>query len=383
MKKFLGLFLSVCLISTITTVTYASAISQDDNAINSKSVSQFDKILTATVLNDELVLYSYEAGGTTYYEPIIYETDAQIGDIINIYYDGSIMESYPGQVNSDYYENTGEKDESLVITKATLDDYSDNGYTFTTEDGETLTFQSILEHSFFNNEPSSAIVGNIVNLCYINGTNYTACISEVEQSFNAVVVSNDIVLKDGQPISYKTENLVGSIINIFYDGTLMETYPYQVNSDGYEETGQLDDSLNIVKGTVLSVNDGLVYSIQIENTNVVLLIQNTFTTLNVGNNVMVSYYDKSTENDIPYGYFTLLDDIETSPSQYYFDVNADGKNNIMDLLMLKKFLLDLDNQLDIDIEIGDVSTSSYDVNLDGKVNTPDLLTLKKYLLGLF
>lgn len=57
------------------------------------------------------------------------------------------------------------------------------------------------------------------------------------------------------------------------------------------------------------------------------------------------------------------------------DVNGDGKVNTADLLLLKKYLLGLENE-------SAIVFNNSDYNADTKINTLDLLMLKRHLLGL-
>ena len=57
------------------------------------------------------------------------------------------------------------------------------------------------------------------------------------------------------------------------------------------------------------------------------------------------------------------------------DVNCDGSVKSNDLLLLKKYLLGLE-------DLSEQSFKNSDINGDGSVKSNDLLTLKKYLLGL-
>ncbi|MCD7801237.1 MAG: dockerin type I domain-containing protein [Ruminococcus sp.] len=57
------------------------------------------------------------------------------------------------------------------------------------------------------------------------------------------------------------------------------------------------------------------------------------------------------------------------------DVNGDGKVKSNDLLLLKKYLLGL-------VDEADINMANADVVVDGKLKSSDLLLLKKVLLGL-
>lgn len=69
---------------------------------------------------------------------------------------------------------------------------------------------------------------------------------------------------------------------------------------------------------------------------------------------------------------TTLEDVQTT---LLGDINVDGEVKSNDLLLLKTFLLGLE---DLDSQ----SIANSDFNQDGDVKSNDLLTLKKYLLGL-
>lgn len=77
----------------------------------------------------------------------------------------------------------------------------------------------------------------------------------------------------------------------------------------------------------------------------------------------------------------IIENITTEPShnigesEVFGDVNKDGKTNVVDLLVLKKYLLGL---LNPETE----SAYNFDVNGDSSIGSNDLLILKRYLLGL-
>lgn len=77
---------------------------------------------------------------------------------------------------------------------------------------------------------------------------------------------------------------------------------------------------------------------------------------------------------------TTTDDTTTTTSEpstdvLLGDVNGDGKVNTADLLLLKKYLLGLEDE-------SSIVFNNSDYNADTKINTLDLLMLKRHLLGL-
>ena len=57
----------------------------------------------------------------------------------------------------------------------------------------------------------------------------------------------------------------------------------------------------------------------------------------------------------------------------YGDVNCDGKVNIIDIVLLRKYYADLP------VDISDDGLSAGDVNLDGKIDSRDILQMRKYV----
>ena len=57
------------------------------------------------------------------------------------------------------------------------------------------------------------------------------------------------------------------------------------------------------------------------------------------------------------------------------DVNSDGNINGKDVLALRKFIVGLSTENDVDI-------NACDINADGNVNGKDVLMLRKYIIGL-
>lgn len=89
--------------------------------------------------------------------------------------------------------------------------------------------------------------------------------------------------------------------------------------------------------------------------------------LNVGDTIQFSYSGSSELAD-------FLANVEYT-NVVLGDVNGDGNVNSADLLLLKKYLLGLE-------EASSIAWNNADYNQDTNVNTLDLLMLKKFLLGL-
>lgn len=155
--------------------------------------------------------------------------------------------------------------------------------------------------------------------------------------------------------------------------------------DGFD----VDTTIKLT-GTVTDIqsNDDDTYSISIttdDNQEYVFYI-NANTIINgTGNNL--SEFEKLkigdtvtiltvTDNDAYDAYPRSLDFTSSSTGSILLgDVNGDNKVNTADLLLLKKYLLGLENE-------SSIVFNNSDYNADTKINTLDLLMLKRHLLGL-
>lgn len=85
---------------------------------------------------------------------------------------------------------------------------------------------------------------------------------------------------------------------------------------------------------------------------------------------------EDTENGIYWRECSSCGRIDTKPIGGAYtlgDVNDDGKINGKDVLLLRKYIVGL---------VDEIKTESADVNADGKINGKDVLLLRKYIVGL-
>jgi hypothetical protein len=158
------------------------------------------------------------------------------------------------------------------------------------------------------------------------------------------------------------------------DGTVLE-----INAEENTANIELDDGSSVTVSLDLlgeNVKENDLVNVKFENgqpVSVTLLssVSTPSETTTVAN--VTTTVDDTTSSDSQET--TTVDDTDTpiTDSGINGDVNSDGEVNAVDLLLAKKYVLQM-------VEKTDIAFDNADVNGDGDVNSVDVLNLKKYLL---
>jgi hypothetical protein len=184
----------------------------------------------------------------------------------------------------------------------------------------------------------------------VTTTTTTATTTTAEQTTTTVTTTD----KDNYSKVGTVTEVKGNDITVSFDDDT--TVSINLDTIGYYESVSVDDTLTVEF-------DG--------NTDEVVSISSESTDTTTTPDVTTTPNDTTTDNDIT---TTTTVSGDSTTTKLLGDVNLDGEVNAVDLLLLKKHLLQMDEITD------EQSLINANINSDDDITSVDLLLLKKHLL---